>query len=728
MTTYNTGNPIGSTDPRDLLDNAQNLDEALLTDQPTFTDRLGRTRVSWEGATSYSVLSETYSAGIEVTTRNQVILANGEYWKVAGSTTLPHVTTGEGMPEGGDFVSVGDAVLRQDLAAPGGVVLVGNGGIVFDSVADMQAATWITIGQKFRTLGYYTPGDGGGNDYEAVVAGTGTDDGGSFIDLSGSGLQAKALFDGVISVKEFGADGVYGNDDTVSIVAADSFCASLGKTLYFPCGQYCITSSITQNARWLGDGAPELAPFPQLDDDKIYMRPGFKHLLPGSSIILTSGAALSSVATVRSDMFSSMSYAVKTAERYPARIDGVSIILDVDVLDASGALTTPATDNRVECEVGYLVDDASACDFPNLVIFGYWDKAGVAIWSHSVGDNPDYTKFGFGSTMGYYGMALLANDTAAGNGPGLSGTQAYGFQLFGNDHHSRIPQELKLYQTNAYGHLLFIDGKTAATDADINGHEFIGGGWRTYSRRPVVLDNCSNLHLVNVPFEFSVIGGQPDTGNQQFIATANTRNVHILNSRNMTYDLFDHGDFGDVVEKLMLTNSFYGDFLVGSKGVYLRMSATGGGNDPRIQFTRDSSSSESGMVVRFDVSDSDSLSLTKSGEHLLKVDGFSGVVSMKRMAYWPAGAPLEVSSGEIAITQSNHVINASGSPNVTIINGGIDGEIVKLSKSGAGTVALSEGGNIVTPGTSIALTAISDTVTLFKSGTNWLVSSFSDNA
>lgn len=76
----------------------------------------------------------------------------------------------------------------------------------FDSVADMQSAAWLKVGGKVRTLGYYTPGDGGGNDYEVVAAGTGTDDGGSFIDLAGSGLQAKGLFSGdCVFVEQFGA-------------------------------------------------------------------------------------------------------------------------------------------------------------------------------------------------------------------------------------------------------------------------------------------------------------------------------------------------------------------------------------------------------------------------------------------------------------------------------------------------------------------------------------------
>ena len=41
MTTYNTGNPIGSKDPRDLYDNAENLDVAVNDDAATWVDRLG---------------------------------------------------------------------------------------------------------------------------------------------------------------------------------------------------------------------------------------------------------------------------------------------------------------------------------------------------------------------------------------------------------------------------------------------------------------------------------------------------------------------------------------------------------------------------------------------------------------------------------------------------------------------------------------------------------------
>lgn len=46
MTTYFTGNPPGSQDPRDLFDNSSNLDQFMLSQQRTFPDRLGVERAT----------------------------------------------------------------------------------------------------------------------------------------------------------------------------------------------------------------------------------------------------------------------------------------------------------------------------------------------------------------------------------------------------------------------------------------------------------------------------------------------------------------------------------------------------------------------------------------------------------------------------------------------------------------------------------------------------------
>src|SRR5690554_1276272 len=144
MSRFNTGNPLGSNDPRDLDDNAKNMDLAVNSEDSQWIDRFGRPRLPLMEQERQFVASQDsreqrfadalanvgyvgtgpngefqdYAAGIEVTEYNQVIRADGEFWKVSPGTDLPYTTTGEGMPEGGAFVSVGDAVLRQDLANP----------------------------------------------------------------------------------------------------------------------------------------------------------------------------------------------------------------------------------------------------------------------------------------------------------------------------------------------------------------------------------------------------------------------------------------------------------------------------------------------------------------------------------------------------------------------------------------------------------------------------------
>lgn len=49
MTKYNTGNPVGSSSPLDLYDNAENLDAGINGSARTWNDRRGVTRKSWYG-------------------------------------------------------------------------------------------------------------------------------------------------------------------------------------------------------------------------------------------------------------------------------------------------------------------------------------------------------------------------------------------------------------------------------------------------------------------------------------------------------------------------------------------------------------------------------------------------------------------------------------------------------------------------------------------------------
>lgn len=144
MSTYKTGNPLGSAAVKDLFDNAENLDFALnsLT-ALIWTDRLGKTRRSFIGMESAFVTQLTsqesrfntfiqssgyqivgdYTAGpLTLTEYNQLIRYNNELYKLTAATDIPFTTAGNTdetwtSTDAAHFVSVGDAALRQNLGS-----------------------------------------------------------------------------------------------------------------------------------------------------------------------------------------------------------------------------------------------------------------------------------------------------------------------------------------------------------------------------------------------------------------------------------------------------------------------------------------------------------------------------------------------------------------------------------------------------------------------------------
>lgn len=147
MTTYNTGNLIGSAAAQDLYDNAQNLDYLSLDmENLTRPDRLGKPRRTWFGFDSmvaeaaakygYMVLSgRTFTTGAAVNV-NEILLdeGSGEYFQWTGSfpeggkvvppNSTPETTGGQGA---GKWLSVGDSTLRGELVASSGSSMIGHG-------------------------------------------------------------------------------------------------------------------------------------------------------------------------------------------------------------------------------------------------------------------------------------------------------------------------------------------------------------------------------------------------------------------------------------------------------------------------------------------------------------------------------------------------------------------------------------------------------------------------
>jgi hypothetical protein len=105
----------------------------------------------------------------------------------------------------------------ENTGVPAQIIQGTNVGVVSDMIAD----TSLLVGGFVFTTGYTSSGDGGDNSYEVVAAGTGTADGGSYIDLVTH--QAKALFpQGVYSIKQWGGIGDGVTDDTAALTAMDA--------------------------------------------------------------------------------------------------------------------------------------------------------------------------------------------------------------------------------------------------------------------------------------------------------------------------------------------------------------------------------------------------------------------------------------------------------------------------------------------------------------------------
>lgn len=204
MATYNTGNPIGSKDPRDLYDNSENLDVAVNDDAATWIDRLGVQR-----STLWQML---------------------EYSKQFNDRGDWHTST---------------AYARKDYFTYGGVTYVTLTAHTSTSVAADLAAGKIGV----------MSGNSGAMDF--LQAGTGA-----------VARSVESKLRDVVSVKDFGAIGDGVTDDTAAIQAAlDATKAptvngdGYGYSLYFPRGTYRITDTLLfvdcRGSRYFGEARGE---------------------------------------------------------------------------------------------------------------------------------------------------------------------------------------------------------------------------------------------------------------------------------------------------------------------------------------------------------------------------------------------------------------------------------------------------------------------------------------
>lgn len=255
---FNTGNALGSTDPRDLSDNAENLDRFANGTDPAYNDRLSKSRKSLAGmesdfasdqasrATTFANFLassgyvgtgtggaiEDYAGGIEITEYNQIIRESGEFYRAKASLSLPYTTTGTWI--GGDetrFVAVGDAALRQEI---------GSGIFRADSLANLESTNGRFDGDAAR-----------------LVSGTGRD--GDFrwnaSDLSSTLVLASATSDSVDSGTDTINDADHPFSDGDGVITQTTVNGLTAQTVYWVVNS---TTGTYQLSATFGGGAVDL--------------------------------------------------------------------------------------------------------------------------------------------------------------------------------------------------------------------------------------------------------------------------------------------------------------------------------------------------------------------------------------------------------------------------------------------------------------------------------------
>ncbi|HHM8948147.1 TPA: hypothetical protein ACRNDK_002358 [Pseudomonas aeruginosa] len=284
MTTYATGNPLGSKDPRDLYDNAENFDAAM-NDRvnTTWNDRFGVTRPTLKG---YEEQFNYFLAGsgfenppliyvdgspLTVDRATQIIDRGGNLYSVKLPSSFPVVLSGNWSEDEGLLVVRGDQSLRQEITSTSpseGSSIIGNSTVSVSSVADIKNQTK-RADLKLSLSSYHPLGKSGGGTFiwspstpksnhdggtifSPTVPWDGSQstlsdylDGEGETDPSGTGCWLR-IFDEV-KLEYFGGLISETIDSSASFLAAIKYCLSNNKELNLPDGVVRLNSPAVIN-------------------------------------------------------------------------------------------------------------------------------------------------------------------------------------------------------------------------------------------------------------------------------------------------------------------------------------------------------------------------------------------------------------------------------------------------------------------------------------------------
>lgn len=282
MTTYNTGNPIGSTEVKDLYDNAQNFDTLSTTNTlESVPDRRGVPRMTLHGFEQEARrLFESikfqppipYAPGIEVTTSSLTVDYLGVLyyalpsalpfttgtWNPAQWSPVQNTNSGNELLVFDDYASASAAAATlpygQEVEAPNAEGRlsrfdVQSGALVFKDYAPdairLQSYTALrAYTGRAESVDISTPGIAGR--FNRDTTDTTTADNGGTVIVDGSGRRWKRLYGGPLRVGWFGAVGDGVTDDTAAINSTATAARALKTSIYLDpvAASYKVSASI----------------------------------------------------------------------------------------------------------------------------------------------------------------------------------------------------------------------------------------------------------------------------------------------------------------------------------------------------------------------------------------------------------------------------------------------------------------------------------------------------
>ena len=230
-------------------------------------------------------------------------------YSVSGTTLTFNVAP----PTGTDNIEVtttsvvpSDDVLRGELAAPGGVELIGGAYQAVDSIAALRLLDKTAAPQHAVVTGYYAAGDGGGGVYYLDAADTTTADNSGSVIVAADGARWKLTnTDAQFTAEQFGAVGDGVTNDQAAIQAALNALPAGGGTVLLR-KRYVVDTDITlpANSRLCGTWSPFGAhPWPGVAvGTEVHTFTCTILLNPAASINMSAGSQLEMLSVLRKGM------------------------------------------------------------------------------------------------------------------------------------------------------------------------------------------------------------------------------------------------------------------------------------------------------------------------------------------------------------------------------------------------------------------------------------------